>query len=123
MDLQTQTHDHPVDHSEHVYRSRNEKEYTQLREAVEDCLEIFGAPLPSSFQELRIPEMAVVVNQLRLSEAGDVIRRLPLTSRSCFAIYQSLTGAHASANSCLPISRAPFWKDSLLTNAPIYCGR
>ena len=78
MDVQTQTRDHPVDHSEHVYRSRNEQEYTKLREAVEDCLEISSAPLPASFQELHIPEMAVVVNQLRLAEAGDVIRRLPL---------------------------------------------
>jgi len=71
-------HDHPADHSDHVYRSRNEQEYTKLREAVEDCLEIPDAPLPSSFLSLQIPEMTVVVNQLRLSEAGDVIRRLPL---------------------------------------------
>jgi magnesium transporter len=70
--------DHPDDHSEHVYRSRTEHEYEKLREAVEDCLEIPGAPLPPSFLELHIPEIAVVVNQLRLSEVGDVIRRLPL---------------------------------------------
>ena len=80
MEAQTQTEmgDRPVDHRDHVYSSRDEGEYEKVREAVEDCLETPGAPLPSSFLELRIPEMALVANKLRLSEVGDLIRRLPL---------------------------------------------
>ena len=80
MEAQTQTDmgDCSGDHSDHVYSFRGEGEYEKVREAVEDCLETPGAPLPSSFLELRIPEMALVANKLRLPEVGDLIRRLPL---------------------------------------------
>ena len=77
MEAQTQSTD-PINHSQHMYSSRDETQYDALRETLEDSLDIPGAPLPPAFTGLRIPEMAGVVNQLHLSEAAEVIRRLPL---------------------------------------------
>jgi magnesium transporter len=78
VELPTETMNRPENHSEHMYPYRDESQYDELREAVEERLETPGAPLPSSFLALNIPEMATVVNGLRLSEGADVVQRLPL---------------------------------------------
>jgi magnesium transporter len=77
VEAQSEMRDHPDNHGDHRYRPDDEMRYDELREALEECLEVLGAPLPQAFLELRLPEMAVVVDQLRLSEAAEVIRRLP----------------------------------------------
>jgi magnesium transporter len=68
----------PGNHSDHTYSSQDETQYDELRESLEDCLDTPAAPLPPQFTGLRIPEMAVVVNQMRLSEVAEVVRRLPI---------------------------------------------
>ena len=78
MEGQPETHQHAGNHSEHLYSSTGETSYDELLETLEESLETQGSPLPSPFTSLRIPEMAVVVNQLRLSNATEVARRLPL---------------------------------------------
>jgi magnesium transporter len=88
---QTEMHDHPGEHSNHVYSPPNEREYKKLREAVEDCLEIPDAPLPSSLLELRIPELTVVVNQLRLSEAAELVGRVPLEVSRALCDFRDLS--------------------------------
>jgi magnesium transporter len=65
-----------VNHTQHLYKE-HETDYDQLVEALEDCLETPGASLPPEFLNLRMPEMAIVLNQLHISDAAEVIRRVP----------------------------------------------
>jgi hypothetical protein len=62
------------------YRADNAGDAIEDDEALDslrDCLATLGSPLPQWFAELRVPEMAEVVNQLSLVEAAEVVRRLP----------------------------------------------
>jgi len=78
VEVQTKRRRRRVNRAKHMHASAEEVIYRKIRDLVEDSLEIPDAPLPPSFLELRVPEMAAVTNMLRLSEAGDLIRRLPL---------------------------------------------
>ncbi len=78
MEGQSEAHERAGNHSDHLYSSVQETSYDEQLEILEECLETPDSPLPSSFTGLRIPEMAVLVNQLRLSNAVEVVRRLPL---------------------------------------------
>ena len=77
-------------HSDHLYAQVEDTRYEELCEALEDCLEEPGVPLPAAFLDLRVPEMAVVVNQLRLSEAGEAIRRLSLETATALIDFPDL---------------------------------
>jgi magnesium transporter len=50
----------------------------EVLEGLGDCLATPGSPLPQPFKDLRVPEMAEVVNKLPLVETAEVVRRLPL---------------------------------------------
>ena len=65
-------------HADHMYLPGEETGYDELVETLEAGLEKPGVPLPREFLDLRVPDMAFVVNQLRLSDAAEVIRRVPL---------------------------------------------
>ena len=78
MEELSESQGHRGNHSDHLYSSVPETSYDDLLETLDECLGIPDSPLPSAFTALRIPEMAVVVNQLRLSNASGVVRRLPL---------------------------------------------
>jgi len=75
--VETQLQDQPVNHSSHIYASEGEAQYDELIEALEESLDSPDSPIPPEFIGLRIPEMAVVVNHLRLSDAAELVRRLP----------------------------------------------
>src|SRR5215831_8315210 len=67
----------PVDgnHSDHLYKPA-QINYDQLVETLEDCLDTPELRLPPEFLNLRIPEMAIVLNELHVSDAAEVIRRV-----------------------------------------------
>jgi Mg/Co/Ni transporter MgtE len=91
MEAQTQAHDQAAtDHSDHVYVPLADSHYDELIETIEECVEVPGAPLPRTFLELRVPEMAVAVNQLRLSDAAEVVRRLPLPAAIALCDFRDL---------------------------------
>jgi hypothetical protein len=69
--VEAQTDAVSVDHTEHLYRSEHAADYDALVEALEHCLETPSAPLPPEFLNLRIPEMAIALNQLHLSDAAE----------------------------------------------------
>jgi len=66
-----------TNHTDHLYLP-GDIDFDELIESLEQCLETRGAPLPPAFLNLRVPEMVIAINQLRLSDAGEVIRRVPL---------------------------------------------
>jgi magnesium transporter len=53
-------------------------ESDEVLAGLRDCLAMPGSPLPQPFVDLRVPDMAEVVNQLQLVEAAEVVHRLPL---------------------------------------------
>jgi len=67
----------PVDgnHSDHLHKSA-QINYDQLVETLEDCLDTPELRLPTEFLNLRIPEMTIVLNELHVSDAAEVIRRV-----------------------------------------------
>jgi magnesium transporter len=77
-------------HSDHLYLSGEETQYDGLIKALEECLEKPGAPLAPGFLNLPVPEMAIVVNQLRLSDAAELIRRLPLNTATDICDFPDL---------------------------------
>ena len=75
--MEPQTDPMLENHTGHLYLPGDETEYDELVESLEACLETPGAPLPQAFLDLRVPDMAMVVNKLRMADAAEVIRRLP----------------------------------------------
>src|SRR5262249_23354200 len=88
MELQTES-DHS-NHSDHSYPRGDQTPYDELVEVLEECLEVANAPLPSSFLALRIAEMAIVVNRLRVSDSAELIRRLPLDTAIALCDFPDL---------------------------------
>ena len=78
-------------HRDHLYVPGDKLQYDELIETLEECLETTGAQLPPAFLDLRIPEMATVVNQLRLSDAAEVIRLLSLDTAIALCDFPDLS--------------------------------
>jgi len=78
-------------HRDHLYVPGDKPHYDELIERLEEWLEANSANLPPAFLELRIPEMATVVNQLRLADAAEVIRRLPIETAIALCDFPDLS--------------------------------
>jgi cell division septal protein FtsQ len=65
-------------------------ENDEVLAGLRDSLATPGSPLPQPFTDLRVPEMAEVVNQLPLVEAAEVVRRLPLGTATTLCDYADL---------------------------------
>jgi magnesium transporter len=73
----------------HLYTAV-QTDYDQLVETLEDRLEAPELPLPVEFLNLLIPEMAIVINQLHVSDAAEVIRRASLETAIALCDFPDL---------------------------------
>jgi magnesium transporter len=89
--MEAQAHDQATDHSDHIYVPLGESHYDELIETIEECVEAPGAPLPEAFLDLRVPEMAAAINRLRLSDAVELVRRLPLPVATALCDFPDLS--------------------------------